>query len=310
MTIEARDWKSRTDGVETGLCSLREIVDGAGKAASIESTELFHEHHTKGQWIAAKRVRLVAAAFEKGRVERESMNIPPAPTLHVPPSPIRMSIESLVSTSCPNCKTTFNVKSTLLGKRADCSICRLPFDVVDSTRTLGRIVLNSGTEICFDAIYMYDSKRIAAAEEWRMEACRHLQYQSTGLGFIGGLATVVVASAVVGVIESVATNSANAKGYEMLAWYHQLMNELRYSGSFQNLSNIEHILIPNPALWMSRDLALTGVVWTMLLEERFIIIRSLDGSPLSINFSAIEQYWVSAPRTISGPSILNAKIAD
>jgi hypothetical protein len=207
--------------------------------------------------------------------------------------------QATLTTQCDHCDSQFTVKSKAVGKSATCPKCQGSFLVADPNRTLGRIVLQSGTEHCFDAVFMYDARKISIAEEWRRAAMENLRYQSTGLGFIGGLSTVIVASAILGAVEASATRSANAKGYEMLAHYNAIMQDLRYKGRYRDLSTIDHIQLPNPELWISRESHHGGIVvnvWTMLLDEKFALFRLLDGSPVTINLNCIEQYWVMVPR--------------
>ena len=158
--------------------------------------------------------------------------------------------------------------------------------------------MQSGTELVFDSVLMFEAEKLRLAEQLRLSAEKNLQYQSLGIGFIGGLSTVVAASVAMGVIESAVTAGANRKGLEQLNSYHQAMIAIRYGGRFRKLNDIEHCQLAAPELWMSKETDAEGdaaVYYTMLIGDPFVVIHLLDGTPLSVQWSSVEQYWVVLP---------------
>jgi TM2 domain-containing membrane protein YozV len=57
------EWMLRAAGNTSGPHSLVDLVAFARSAASISGAEVFHEHHTKGRWIAATKIKPIVTAF-------------------------------------------------------------------------------------------------------------------------------------------------------------------------------------------------------------------------------------------------------
>ena len=204
----------------------------------------------------------------------------------------------MIAACCPDCGAKMTAKEKLLGELIKCPKCSTKFRVHDPSRELGRITMQSGTEYYFDKILMFDAKKIQQAESLRDEAVRNMQHKSSGIGFIGNFTTVIAASLAVGLVEDLVSAKYSRTGFEQLASYHDMIMHIRYHGKFITLDNVDHSQLASPDLWTSIELDGDGnpsKAYTMIPEERFVTIGLLGGAPRSIQWGAVEQYWVVTP---------------
>ena len=211
---------------------------------------------------------------------------------------------------CSTCLSSTETSSKHIGKVAKCPKCGDTGKVVadpkeevakknaltnNRTNTLGRIVLTSGAEINFNAIYMFRTDSLQQIEQLRQDAIQKMTPRSSGIGFIGDIGYVLAASAAVGMLESVVNAGSQSKGDLLLQEYYRRRLDLRYRGEFRALYSIRQIQFADPALWVSIPEQDANCITYTLADDPFICLRKNDGSPISVRWESVEQYWVSLP---------------
>lgn len=157
-------------------------------------------------------------------------------------------------------------------------------------QTTGRLVLNSGAELIFNAVLMFSSDSIQNVESVKALAINKLTPVSTGIGFYGSLGHVVGASVALGLVEGIVNSARSQKGEEAMVDYLRRYIMLHNRGVFRPVLTIRNIQLAEPSLWYSvceKD----GTTYR-LIDQPFICIRLANGSPQSIRWSLVEQFWV------------------
>lgn len=220
---------------------------------------------------------------------------------------------------CSNCLTITETSPSLVGKVAKCPKCGDTGKIIAdpkkddvTNRTLaakaeaqraeiqrkrlstnGRMVLSSGSEMLFDAVYMFRSDALMQLEQLQASAFQMLTPRSSGIGFVGDLGAVVAASLAVGVVEKVFNNASQSKGETLMQEYYLRRLELRFKGEFRPLYTVRQIQLADPSLWVSIDE--DGATTYRLSDDPFIVVR-VGGNPVSVRWQMVEQFWVDVPK--------------
>lgn len=196
---------------------------------------------------------------------------------------------------CSNCLTITKTPDVNLGKSAKCPKCGTAEKIVPyETGELctGKIVMGSGVTHSFNAIYMVPLDLAQKAQDLYAEAARKFTPKSLGIGFIGDIGFVAAASLASSAIEGIATKISASGGVSLLEQYAKVRLALRYSGTFCKLDAIKQIQFADPTLWAWSHIS-SGVLTTYTVpDDAFICIRLADGSPTSIRWESVEEYWV------------------
>ena len=222
---------------------------------------------------------------------------------------------------CAECLTITETSDKHIGKVAKCPECHNPGKVIVDAKkeqaaneamelaiqqasqqalaskregTVGRIVLTSGVEVLFNAVYMFRTDSIQQIEQLKQDAIQKMTPRSSGIGFIGDIGYVLAASAAVGALTSIVNSSAQSKGDAIMQEYYRRRLALRSQGEFRWLYTIKQIQFADPGLWVSvPEEEESDKMSFILSDDSFVSIRTVDGAPLSIRWQAVEQYWVS-----------------
>lgn len=197
---------------------------------------------------------------------------------------------------CSTCLTITKTPDVNIGKNSRCPKCTEPGKIIahdDSNDYTGRMVLVSGHAYDFDSIYMVPLDVAQNVQRLYDEAAKKLTPKSTGLGFIGDLGFVVAASLATSVVEgAINRGSANA-GENLLNQYYQARLALRYAGQFCSIGSIRQIQFPEPTLWASEQKVGGRPASFTMMDDPFVLVRTVDGKPITIRWTCVEQYWVS-----------------
>lgn len=197
---------------------------------------------------------------------------------------------------CSTCLTITKTPDVNIGKNSRCPKCTEPGKIIahdDSNDYTGRMVLVSGHAYDFDSIYMVPLDFLQNVQRLYDEAAKKLTPKSTGLGFIGDLGFVVAASLATSAVENVATRISAIGGESLLNQYYRAKLALRSAGQFCSIGSIRQIQFPEPTLWASEQNVAGRPTSFTMLDEPFVLVRTVDGKPITIRWTCVEQYWVS-----------------
>ena len=111
------------------------------------------------------------------------------------------------------------------------------------------IVLSSGRQIVTNAIRLYPDPDLEEITSLRARAQEELSGFTTGLGFLGSPGWVIGSAAVLGVMESIVSDSKAKQGLLLLKEAAEKYKALQQKGVLFNVSKIEGIDNPDPATW-------------------------------------------------------------
>jgi hypothetical protein len=196
---------------------------------------------------------------------------------------------------CSSCLTITKTVDTNIGKNAKCPKCGEYSKIVhheDGADYSGLIILTSGTEIEFVAVYMVPLLLVQKVQDLYDQAVKKFTPKSSGLGFIGDIGFVAAASIATAAVENVANSlSANA-GNLLLQQYSAQRLALRYSGKFCKVDSIRQIQLADPSLWASEQKENGVAVPYTMMDGDFICVKQKNDSPINIRWSSVEQFWV------------------
>lgn len=198
-----------------------------------------------------------------------------------------------INVQCDSCVARYSREPQHLMATGECPKCGEQQRIYDYKRTLGRIETNAGSVVVFGKILMYRADQISTLLHLQQAAEGYFQRQSLGLGYIGSLTSVLMFQAVTGLIEHGLTNSANKKGHETMAQYHSAVTAVRHSARFRDLAAVQNCEQPTPESWVSQDDRHQH--WVMFPGEPFITVEQLNGTPISIRWESVAQYWAVTP---------------
>ncbi len=197
---------------------------------------------------------------------------------------------------CSSCLTITKTPDVNIGKNSRCPKCTEPGKIIahdGSNDYTGQMVLTSGHAHEFDSVYMVPLDVAQNVQRLYEEAAKKLTPKSTGLGFMGDLGFVVAASLATSVVEGAVNRLTAAGGENLLNQYYQSRLALRYAGKFCSIGSIRQIQFPEPAIWAcEQNVAGRSMSFTML-DDPFVLVRTVEGKPITIRWSCVEQYWVA-----------------
>lgn len=114
-----------------------------------------------------------------------------------------------------------------------------------------RLLLNltSGSQLMATSLMLFPEWEIRHAQSLRAAAQEELGGFSTGLGFWGSPGYVVAGAAILGIVESLVSNSKTKKGLEMLAQAAATYEQARGHGAHFAISEVNGIDRPHPTVW-------------------------------------------------------------
>lgn len=197
---------------------------------------------------------------------------------------------------CSSCLTITKTPDVNIGKNSRCPKCTEPGKIIahdGSNDYTGRMVLTSGHSHDFDSVYMVPLDVAQNVQRLYDEAAKKLTPKSSGLGFIGDLGFVVAASLATSALEGAVNRASANAGENLLNQYYHARLALRYAGRFCSIGSIRQIQFPEPSLWASEQNNAGRPASFTMLDDPFVVVRTVDGKPITIRWTCVEQYWVS-----------------
>jgi hypothetical protein len=153
----------------------------------------------------------------------------------------------------------------------------------------------SGTRLEISAILLYRESFLQDATTLRMEGAQKLQGVRTGLGFIGDLGYVIVAGAILGMIEKSLSDSAAREGWRLLERADETLLMARQNGAYFAINSINKIDLAIPEYWS----AFRNGVRYIYNQDPMMTVKLRDGSVTAISWDKVESYSVATEVTPS-----------
>lgn len=152
-----------------------------------------------------------------------------------------------------------------------------------------KLTLTSGASLCITKIKLFDAAALQRLATMRATAATQMGGVSTGLGAIGSLSWVLMASAAIGAVESAMSNAAAKQGAETFRNALTLERKIRQSASFFPVGMIDQIEHPFPGYWEvpAQPMAPPGFIHS---GKDFVIVKNSEGTSTALHWSAVESY--------------------
>ena len=194
-----------------------------------------------------------------------------------------------MTTPCPKCAYVRSAQDNLVPdwQCPKCGVVYSKYAVAASRRV--RVLLTSSNELTFNEIKLYDRKLLAELEALRQSIDKNFRGFASGIGFIGDLDDVVVASLIKGAAEGLVSAAMATKGKTQLAEAAALAKRIRDTGTFVGISTVENIQLPQMELWRSIA-SHNGVRKDFVQAPTKYITVKCDGRETNIFWDKIEEY--------------------
>jgi len=155
--------------------------------------------------------------------------------------------------------------------------------------SLLKIKMISGGQYEIDAIRLFNARHLQHLAVQKMAAEKQMGGVSTGLGVVGSFSSVLIASSVIGVVESVLSSSSAKAGAKLYQQTTELEKKLRTEGQFFPVGMIDEVENPIPSLWNvpRQPRYESGFIHN---GSDFIALRDTDGVIHQIRWSSVEEY--------------------
>jgi len=152
-----------------------------------------------------------------------------------------------------------------------------------------KLTLTSGASLSVVQIKLFDAQALQRLATMRATAATQMGGVSTGLGAVGSLDWVLMASVAIGAVESAMSNAAAKQGAETLRNALILERKIRRTGSFFPVGMIDQIEQASPAHWEvpAQALAPSGFIHN---GEGFIVVKDSEDTSTAIRWSTVEAY--------------------
>lgn len=152
-----------------------------------------------------------------------------------------------------------------------------------------KLTLTSGTSLCIAKIKLFDAQALQRLATMRATAAPQMGGVSTGLGAIGSLGWVLMATAAIGAVESAMSSAAARQGAEALRNALTLERRIRQTASFFPVGMIDQIEHPLPAFWEvpAQPIAPSGFIHS---GDDFAVVQDPDGNSTAVRWGAVENY--------------------
>lgn len=198
-----------------------------------------------------------------------------------------------MKTTCPKCAYVREPSDNLVPdwQCPKCGVVYAKYTVAARRRVL--LSLTSSNEVSFSEIKLHERKQLMELEDLRRSIDQNFRGFSTGLGFIGDLEDVVVASVVKGAVEGLISAPMAAKARAQLTEAAALAKKIRESGTFVSVSTVENIHLPQTDLWRSFA-SVQGLRKELVQAPTKYITVNCDGHETNIFWDKVEQYKLIA----------------
>jgi hypothetical protein len=152
-----------------------------------------------------------------------------------------------------------------------------------------RVRLTSGVTLEIAAVKLFQEAALYDVAAAKNAALAKMGGVSTGLGAIGSLSWVLMATSVIGMVESHLSNAAAEQGRGLLHAVAVRELKIRQCGEFFPVGLIDQIEQPLPGLWRvpPQPCYPTGFIHT---GDDFLTVRDAAGTILSVRWGAVEEY--------------------
>jgi hypothetical protein len=154
-----------------------------------------------------------------------------------------------------------------------------------------QLLLASGQTLHVRGVQLYPANELARIAGLRAEAAQKMGGVSSGIGFYGSLGWVIEASAALGIIEAVLSDSSKKAGLRLLVQADQLSVATCSLSKLFQIEGIKHIERPHPGAWTAEMYGRNGTFTTTYAHtgDDFLGVETENGF-MSIRWSSVVGY--------------------